>query len=89
MVKNFFWLRSVTVSPRKSIDLDHRAQARELPSTEPPLSEFLNTLDNRLIQNGNPQNLNLTDVEKDQLEAFLLTLTGVSIYADPKLSDPF
>ena len=61
----------------------------QAPTTEPPLSEFLNTLDNRLIQNGNPQNLNLTDVEKDQLEAFLLTLTGVSIYADPKLSDPF
>lgn len=61
----------------------------QAPTTEPPLSEFLNTLDNRLIQNGNPQNLNLTDTEKDQLEAFLLTLTGVSIYSDPKMSDPF
>ncbi len=61
----------------------------QAPSTEPPLTEFLNTLDNRLTQNGNPQDLNLTDAEKDQLEAFLLTLTGVSIYTDEKLSDPF
>ena len=61
----------------------------QAPTTEPPLTEFLNTLDNRLTQNGNPQNLNLTDTEKDQLEAFLLTLTGVSIYTDEKLSDPF
>ena len=49
----------------------------------------VNTLDNRLIDGNTPQQLNLTDAEKDQLEAFLLTLTGVSIYTDPKLSDPF
>ncbi len=61
----------------------------QAPTTEPPLTEFLATLDNRLTQGGNPQNLNLTDAEKDQLEAFLLTLTGVSIYTDEKLSDPF
>ncbi|NQY96879.1 MAG: cytochrome-c peroxidase [Henriciella sp.] len=61
----------------------------QAPTSEPPLSDFLNTLDNRLTQNGNPQNLNLTDTEKDQLEAFLLTLTGDSIYTDEKLSDPF
>ncbi len=61
----------------------------QAPTTEPPRAEFLNTLDNRLTQGNNPQNLNLTDAEKDQLEAFLLTLTGVSIYTDAKLSDPF
>jgi cytochrome c peroxidase len=61
----------------------------QAPTSEPPLTAFLNTLDNRLTQNGNPQNLNLTDAEKDQLEAFLLTLTGVSVYTDQKLSDPF
>jgi len=61
----------------------------QAPTTEPPLSDFLNTLDNRLIDGNTPQQLNLTDAEKDQLEAFLLTLTGVSIYTDPKLSDPF
>ena len=59
------------------------------PASEPPLTEFLNTLDNRLTQGGNPQDLNLTNAEKDQLEAFLLTLTGVNIYTDEKLSDPF
>ncbi len=61
----------------------------QAPASEPPRAEFLNTLDNRLTQGGNPQDLNLTNAEKDQLEAFLLTLTGVSIYTDPKLSDPF
>nr|WP_070960375.1 cytochrome c peroxidase [Hyphomonas sp. Mor2] len=61
----------------------------QAPTSEPPLTEFLATLDNRLTQGNNPQNLNLTETEKDQLEAFLLTLTGVSIYTDEKLSDPF
>lgn len=61
----------------------------QAPANEPPRAQFLATLDNRLTQGGNPQNLNLTDAEKDQLEAFLLTLTGVSIYTDEKLSDPF
>lgn len=61
----------------------------QAPTSEPPLTDFLNTLDNRLIDGNTPQQLNLTDAEKDQLEAFLLTLTGVSIYTDPKLSDPF
>lgn len=59
------------------------------PASEPPLSEFRATLDNRLMQGGTPQRLNLTETEKDQLEAFLLTLTGTSIYTDEKLSDPF
>ena len=61
----------------------------QAPTSEPPLSDFLDTLDNRLTQGNNPQNLNLTDTEKDQLEAFMLTLSGVSIYTDEKLSDPF
>ncbi len=61
----------------------------QTPTTEPPLTAFLDTLDNRLIQNGNPQQLNLSEAEKTQLEAFLLTLTGESIYTDEKLSDPF
>lgn len=68
--------------------IDHY-DAIQTPMSEPPRAEFLATLDNRLTQGGNPQSLNLTDTEKDQLEAFLLTLTGVSIYADEKLSDPF
>lgn len=68
--------------------IDHYDAIQE-PTTEPPLSEWRNTIDNRLFPGGNPQNLNLTDTEKDQLEAFMLTLTGSSIYTDEKLSDPF
>jgi cytochrome c peroxidase len=60
-----------------------------VPTNEPPRSEFLDTLDLRLAENGLPRPLNLTETEKNQLEAFLLTLTGESIYTDEKLSDPF
>ncbi|MEM9570158.1 MAG: cytochrome c peroxidase [Pseudomonadota bacterium] len=68
--------------------IDHYDAIQE-PTSEPPLSEFRATIDDRLFPGGNPQTLNLTETEKDQLEAFLLTLTGVSIYTDEKLSDPF
>ena len=44
-------------------------------------------LDNRL--NGGGGNLNLTDTEKENLEAFLLTLTGSDMYTNEKWSDPF
>ncbi|MFT4666034.1 MAG: cytochrome c peroxidase [Polaribacter sp.] len=48
-------------------------------------------LDNRLAggPGGNGQNLNLTQTEKDNLEAFLKTLTGVEIYTGEQWSDPF
>lgn len=36
-----------------------------------------------------PQNLNLTAAEQADLVAFLETLTGTNVYADPKWSDPF
>ena len=68
--------------------IDHYDAIQE-PTSEPPLSEWRATIDNRLFPGGNPQRLNLTETEKDQLEAFLLTLTGTSIYTDPKLSNPF
>lgn len=68
--------------------IDHYDAIQE-PTSEPPLSEWRATIDNRLFPGGNPQRLNLTEAEKDQLEAFLLTLTGSSIYTDTKLSDPF
>lgn len=70
-------------------DVIEHYNAIQEPMTEPPLSDFRATLDNRLQPGGNPQRLNLTETEKDQLEAFLLTLTGESIYTDEKLSDPF
>lgn len=51
---------------------------------------FNNQLDNRLRQGrNNGQNLNLTEQEKIDLEAFLLTLTGSNMYVDEKYSDPF
>ncbi len=68
--------------------IDHYDAAQQ-PTSEPPLSDWRDTIDNRLLPGGNPQRLNLTETEKDQLEAFLLTLTGSSIYTDPKLADPF
>ena len=48
-------------------------------------------LDNRLRggPGGNGQNLNLTDTEKDNLVAFLETLTGTSVYTAAQWSDPF
>jgi cytochrome c peroxidase len=47
-------------------------------------------LDNRLNPPGpGTQNLNLTDAEKDALEAFLRTLTGTDVYTNEIWSDPF
>ncbi|BCX46630.1 cytochrome-c peroxidase [Haloferula helveola] len=52
-------------------------------------------LDRRLTRPGGPgqppqpQRLNLTVQERGDLEAFLETLTGSSIYTDPKWSDPY
>ena len=36
-----------------------------------------------------PQKLNLTDIEKQALVAFLKTLSGKDVYTDKKWSDPF
>jgi len=48
------------------------------------------SLDPRLIDpNGEPQQLNLTEAEKQELIAFLETLTGSDIYTNEKWSDPF
>ncbi len=50
-------------------------------------------LDNRLAGGGGggggPQNLQLTQAEKDALVAFLHTLTGSDIYTNEKWSEPF
>ncbi|KAG1661945.1 Methylamine utilization protein MauG [Nymphon striatum] len=42
-------------------------------------------LDNRLQQNGNPVRMNLSDQEKQDLVAFMLTLTDDVFVNDPKL----
>jgi cytochrome c peroxidase len=47
-------------------------------------------LDNRLRRpGGGTQSLNLTQQQKDDLAAFLATLTGSAVYTDEKWSDPF
>jgi cytochrome c peroxidase len=47
-------------------------------------------LDQRLRRpGGNVQNLNLTQQQKDQLAAFLRTLSGTNVYTDAKWSNPF
>lgn len=50
-----------------------------------------NQLDNRLKgpPPGTGQNLNLTQTQKDNLVAFLTTLTGSNVYTDERWSDPF
>jgi cytochrome c peroxidase len=46
-------------------------------------------LDPRLLPNGNPQNLNMTQQEKNAVIAFLRTLSGTNVYLDEKWSNPF
>ena len=60
----------------------------DIPATV-DVSDFLDTLDNRLQQGGNPQSLGLTNTEKDQIVQFLETLSGSNVYTDEKWSDPF
>lgn len=47
------------------------------------------SLDPRLTPEGYPQFLDITNQERNQLLAFLNTLTGENIYIDEKWSDPF
>jgi len=56
-----------------------------------PVETENTNLDNRLSGGpGNPgQSLNLNQVEKDALVAFLETLTGVEVYSAEQWSDPF
>lgn len=57
-------------------------------STNPENS--LNTnLDIRLFPNGNTLKLNMTTAEKNDITAFLKTLSGTNVYTDAKWSDPF
>lgn len=46
-------------------------------------------LDARLMQAGQPQQLNLTQGQKNALAAFLHTLTDSDLASDPKFTDPF
>ena len=46
-------------------------------------------IDRRLVPSGNPQQLNLTVLERQQVAAFLATLTGNDLYTNQKWSNPF
>jgi len=46
-------------------------------------------LDQRLRRPGGVQDLNLTNQQKNNLVAFLQTLTGTAVYTDSRWSDPF
>lgn len=54
-----------------------------------PQSSVNAQLDPKLLPLGNPQRLNLTSNQKNQLIAFMKTLAGQSVYTDGKWSDPF
>ncbi len=53
------------------------------------LSNDNNNLDRRLMANGIPQQLNLTDEEIAALSAFIKTLSGTNVYTAEQWSDPF
>lgn len=46
-------------------------------------------LDPRLTPGGNPQRLNLSTTEIDNMVAFIRTLSGTNVYTDRKWGDPF
>jgi len=55
-----------------------------------PIDPANTNIDNALVRgNGTGQRLNLTEDEKNNLIAFLKTLTSSAIYTDEKWSDPF
>ncbi len=48
-----------------------------------------NNLDHRLIANGQGQMLNITQEERNAITAFMQTLSGQQVYANPIWSNPF
>lgn len=68
--------------------LDHYSNI-PTPGSEPARTNFIDTLDGRLRQGNAARQFNLSEAEKDNLEAFLLTMSGTDVYTDPKWSDPF
>lgn len=68
--------------------LDHYSNI-PTPGSEPARTDFINTLDGRLRQGNAARQFNLTNAEKDAIEAFLRTMTGTNVYTDPKWSNPF
>ncbi len=60
-----------------------------IPADPAIQQEFMDTIDTQLVEFGQVERLNLTQVEKDQVIAFLRTLSGQAIYTDPKWASPF
>jgi cytochrome c peroxidase len=52
-------------------------------------TQFLDRFLREVLSSGLPKRMNLTDEDKDALEAFLRTMTDHEFLADPKFSDPF
>lgn len=84
------------ISEENSILIDEVSQEKIDTSIDlfidPNNSKFRmnkNTLDNRLIQNGIGQKLNITNQEKNDLIAFLKILSGQDVFDNEKWSDPF
>ena len=55
----------------------------------PQVPGIADAIDERLLPNGNPQDLNMTNQERNRVIAFLGTLTGTDVYTNEKWSDPF
>ena len=55
----------------------------------PQVPGIADAIDERLLPNGNPQNLNITNQERNAVIAFLGTLTGSDVYTNEKWSNPF
>ena len=61
-----------------------------VPTDTAARQEFLATIDPLLLdENGDVERLNLDQTQRQQLLAFLRTLSGTSVYTDTKYSDPF
>lgn len=61
-----------------------------VPTNAAARQEFLATIDPLLFdENGDVERLNLNQAQRQQLIAFLRTLSGTSVYTDTKYSDPF
>ena len=55
----------------------------------PQVPGVADAIDERLLPNGRPQVLNITNQERNQVIAFLRTLTGSDLYTNEKWANPF
>ena len=55
----------------------------------PQVQGIADVIDERLLPNGNPQDLRMTNQERNRVITFLGTLTGSDVYTNEKWSDPF